>query len=134
MARMRRLTSMIPFLQFRAGEWWVCRIVKRESVEIKGESRDCYHLLLFYAGQGSVPPVDDIVGLLGNSPTPVLIGANKAVEDAVGDACAGKFIVLRFDGQKKLAGGKKFNQWSVDEIELDADELENIGDYIGSGE
>lgn len=135
MAEIKRVASMIPFLALRPDEFWVVRIMSRAIVDIKGDKRDCLTVHVYDTGRGPVPTIDRIIPALGiNTPSPVLIGAHKALVDGfglpgdkpeIGDK-AGTFWLLKYNGQKSVGGSRKFNQWEMFEITLSEAELKTF--------
>lgn len=137
MAQLKQKSSMTPFLRISAGEFFVTRLISRELVIIKGEERDCLVVDVYHAekSDGNLPGAADIVKMLNNTPVRSLIGANKAIVDALWvfddenklkHDPTGGFYLFSYGGKQKISGGKSFNSWQVYDITLTDSERARI--------
>lgn len=140
MANLQSKNTITPFLRVSAGECFIVKLLARELVSVKGEDRDCLRVEVYYAGKredGALPGSSEIVKALCGSPVESLIGANKAITDAlfqyndknelVSDPTGGYFV-FTYDGKQKIAGGKSFNSWGVYAVTLTAAERQKIAE------
>lgn len=139
MPTIKTLKTMIPFLKFQAGDFYVFRLNAREIINIKGDDRDCLNVSVYFTGSmkdfgNALPSLDEILPRFKNRPMVSLLGANKAITDALyaKDAAGnvsipdGRFFILAYEGKKNL-GGKSFNQWSnPQEIEFSEAEKKEL--------
>lgn len=134
--KLTQRNSMVPFLRLREGEYFIVRILDRQIIDIKSDSRDCIKADVYYAGTPvSAPTPIEMMEALASPPNLALVGANKSFDDLYEyndekteliSHPIGKFYLLHYGGRKEIAGGKKFNMWSIQELELSEAELKKV--------
>jgi len=114
-------------LQFIIGRWYVVKYLGAPmTIETKllGVSK-VYPVKIFTTGTMPLPADDTIMNALIARPTDVLIPANMTIDEIFAKDTEGRFYLLAAIATKQ-SGGKRFNVWSVSEIELDEADQETL--------
>lgn len=122
---------MVPFVRVEAGAFLFCRVLEKLTVDIKGDLRPCVRVNLYFHGKDRAPVVDDLIGMLTSvTPQEVLLPFNKAFQDAFTDDMdiTGLLLTVRYEGQKEIGGGKRFNRWDIAEVVLTESERKALGE------